>query len=281
MSAARRGEHGSEPRTSEQRDGGLDVSRVDIRLDGTLIIDGVDCSVAAGTFSALLGPNGAGKSTLLAVLAGVERAQRGSIRFAGVELHGMPRRQRAQTVSFVEQEASTELALTVRQVVELGRTPYQTLWGDESADDAAVVAAALESTGLTPFAARTFVSLSGGERQRVLLAKALAQEPRLLLLDEPTNHLDVSAQLSTLSLVRSLTGPETGGVTVLAALHDLNLAAAYCDHVIVLRRGRAYAAGPTETVLTPELIRDVYGVRADVLRNPSTGRPVIAFSPPA
>jgi iron complex transport system ATP-binding protein len=281
MSAARRGEHGSEPRTSEQRDGGLDVSRVDIRLDGTLIIDGVDCSVAAGTFSALLGPNGAGKSTLLAVLAGVERAQGGSIRFAGVELHGMPRRQRAQTVSFVEQEASTELALTVRQVVELGRTPYQTLWGDESADDAAVVAAALESTGLTSFAARTFVSLSGGERQRVLLAKALAQEPRLLLLDEPTNHLDVSAQLSTLSLVRSLTGPETGGVTVLAALHDLNLAAAYCDHVIVLRRGRAYAAGPTETVLTPELIRDVYGVRADVLRNPSTGRPVIAFSPPA
>jgi iron complex transport system ATP-binding protein len=254
---------------------------VDIRLDGTLIIDGVDCSVAAGTFSALLGPNGAGKSTLLAVLAGVERAQRGSIRFAGVELHGMPRRRRAQTVSFVEQEASTELALTVRQVVELGRTPYQTLWGDESADDVAVVAAALESTGLTPFAARTFVSLSGGERQRVLLAKALAQEPRLLLLDEPTNHLDVSAQLSTLSLVRSLTGPETGGVTVLAALHDLNLAAAYCDHVIVLRRGRAYAAGPTETVLTPELIRDVYGVRADVLRNPSTGRPVIAFSPPA
>lgn len=262
---------------------GLDVSRVDIRLDGTLIIDGVDCSVAAGTFSALLGPNGAGKSTLLAVLAGVERAQGGSIRFGGVELHGMPRRQRARTVSFVEQEASTELALTVRQVVELGRTPHRTLWGDESADDAAVVTEALESTGLTPFAARTFVSLSGGERQRVLLAKAFAQEPRLLLLDEPTNHLDVSAQLSTLSLVRSLTARETGGdtgVTVLAALHDLNLAAAYCDHVIVLRRGAVFAAGPTETVLTPELIRDVYDVRADVLRNPTTGRPVIAFSPP-
>ena len=272
-----------------ENDDGLDVSRVDIRLDGTLIIDGVDCSVAAGTFSALLGPNGAGKSTLLAVLAGVERAQGGSIRFGGFELHGMPRRQRARTVSFVEQEASTELALTVRQVVELGRTPHQTLWGDESADDAAVVTEALESTGLTPFAARTFVSLSGGERQRVLLAKAFAQEPRLLLLDEPTNHLDVSAQLSTLSLVRSLTaagtaiGTGTGtdtGVTVLAALHDLNLAATYCDHVIVLRRGTVFAAGSTETVLTPELIREVYGVRADVLRNPTTGRPVIAFSPP-
>jgi iron complex transport system ATP-binding protein len=285
MSAARRPERDTDEQLqADDRSGdGLDVSRVDIRLDGTLIIDGVDCSVAAGTFSALLGPNGAGKSTLLSVLAGVGRAQGGSIRFGGVELHGMPRRQRARTVSFVEQEASTELALTVRQVVELGRTPYQTLWGEGSADDAAVVTESLESTGLTPFAARTFVSLSGGERQRVLLAKALAQEPRLLLLDEPTNHLDVSAQLSTLSLVRSLTARETDGetgVTVLAALHDLNLAAAYCDHVIVLHRGRVFAAGPTETVLTPKLIREVYDVQADVLRNPTTGRPVIAFSPP-
>jgi iron complex transport system ATP-binding protein len=258
--------------------GGLDASRVDIRIDGTLIIDGVDCTVAAGTFSALLGPNGAGKSTLLAVLAGIERAQAGSIRFDGAELHELPRRQRARTISFVEQEASTELALTVRQVISLGRTPYQSLWGDESADDAAVVTTALLSTGLTAFAARHFVSLSGGERQRVMLAKALAQQPRLLLLDEPTNHLDISAQLSTLALIRSLTS-DGDGVTVLAALHDLNLAASFCDHVIVLRQGRAFAAGPTETVLTPELIHEVYGVRADVLRNPSTGRPLIAFSP--
>lgn len=260
--------------------GGLDAARVDIRIDGTLIIDGVDCTVEAGTFSALLGPNGAGKSTLLAVLAGIERADAGSISFGGVELRGMPRRQRAQTISFVEQEATTELALTVRQVVALGRTPYQSLWGDESADDAAVVDDALASTGLTPFAARTFVSLSGGERQRVMLAKALAQEPRLLLLDEPTNHLDVSAQLATLALIRSLSDAgNDSGMTVLAALHDLNLAAAYCDHVIVLRRGTVFAAGLTERVLTTELIAEVYGVRADVLRNPSTGRPVIAFSP--
>ncbi len=270
---------------------GLAASRVDIRIDGTLIIDGVDCTVAAGTFSALLGPNGAGKSTLLAVLAGIERPQGGSIRFGGEELQALPRRQRARTVSFVEQEASTELALTVRQVIALGRTPYQSLWGDESADDAAVVTAALTSTGLTPFAERHFVSLSGGERQRVMLARALAQQPQLLLLDEPTNHLDIHAQLSTLQLIRSLTSVRGSasdamdavdagsGVTVLAALHDLNLAAAFCDHVIVLCRGRVFAAGPTETVLTPELIGTVYGVRADVMRNPSTGRPLVAFSP--
>ncbi|MEO7121976.1 MAG: ATP-binding cassette domain-containing protein [Lacisediminihabitans sp.] len=256
---------------------GLEASRVDIRIDGTLIIDEVDCTVSPGTFSALLGPNGAGKSTLLAVLAGIERAQSGSIRFDGSELQSLPRRQRARTVTFVEQEASTELALTVRQVVALGRTPYQSLWGDETADDAAVVTSVLKSTGLEDFAHRHFVSLSGGERQRVMLAKALAQQPRLLLLDEPTNHLDISAQLSTLALIRSLTSPGSK-VTVLAALHDLNHAASYCDHVIVLRQGRVYAAGPTETVLTPELIGEVYGVRADILRNPSTGRPAISFS---
>ena len=239
------------------------------------------------------------------MLAGIERAQGGSVLFGGDDLHRMPRRQRARTIGFVEQEASTELALTVRQVVALGRTPYQSLWGDESADDAAVVTAVLASTGLVSFSDRLFVSLSGGERQRVMLAKALAQEPLLLLLDEPTNHLDISAQLSTLALIRSLTDSDktrrnqdvgaedglarrgfevggfeaSGGMTVLAALHDLNLAAAFCDHLIVLRRGRVFAAGPTETVLTPELVHDVYGVRADVLRNPTTGRPVIAFSP--
>jgi iron complex transport system ATP-binding protein len=255
---------------------GLEASRVDIRIDGTLIIDEVDCTVERGTFSALLGPNGAGKSTLLAVLAAVEKATAGSIRFGGAGLREMHRKERARTVSFVEQEATTELALTVREVVALGRTPYQSLWSDEGPDDAAIITRALEQADMAPFASRNFVNLSGGERQRVLLAKALAQQPELLLLDEPTNHLDISAQLSVLSL---LAGLAATGVTVLAALHDLNLAAAYCDHVVVLRHGRVFAAGPTQAVLTPELVREVYGVESSVLENPKTGRPVIAFSP--
>jgi iron complex transport system ATP-binding protein len=260
---------------SDQQTGGLEAERVRVRIDGSVIIDGVDCSVASGTFSALIGPNGAGKSTLLTALAGIEAPWSGSIHFEGEDLLTLPRKQRARTVTFVEQEAATELALTVRQVVALGRTPYQSLWSDGGPDDAAIVARALDAAQMAPFAERDFTSLSGGERQRVLLAKALAQEPRLLLLDEPTNHLDISAQLSVLSL---LGGLSTEGVTVLAALHDLNLAAAYCDTVIVLRDGLVFAAGHTETVLTPELIGEVYGVRASVLRNPLTGRPVIAFA---
>jgi iron complex transport system ATP-binding protein len=255
---------------------GLDASRIDVRIDGRLIVDGVDCTVAPGTFSALIGPNGAGKSTLLRVLAAVERPERGSVEFGGDELFGLPRRQRARVVSFVEQDSSTELSLTVRDVVALGRTPHQGLFSDPSADDDAIVAMAIEAAEVGPLADRDVTTLSGGERQRVMLAKALAQQPRLLLLDEPSNHLDIAAQLSVLGLLGTLA---ESGVTVLAALHDLNLATAYCDHVIVLRGGHVFAAGATSAVLTPALLSEVYGVRATVLEHPTTGRPLVAFSP--
>jgi iron complex transport system ATP-binding protein len=256
--------------------GGLDASRIDVRIDGRLIVDGVDCTVAPGTFSALIGPNGAGKSTLLRVLAAVERPERGSVEFGGDELFGLPRRQRARVVSFVEQDSSTELSLTVRDVVALGRTPHQGLFSDPSADDDAIVTMAIEAAEVGSLAERDVTTLSGGERQRVMLAKALAQQPRLLLLDEPSNHLDIAAQLSVLGLLGTLA---ESGVTVLAALHDLNLATAYCDHVIVLRGGRVFAAGATSAVLTPALLSQVYGVRATVLEHPRTGRPLVAFSP--
>jgi iron complex transport system ATP-binding protein len=255
---------------------GLTASRVEVRVDGTLLLDGVDCSAPVGSVTALIGPNGAGKSTLLRAIAAAEKPSAGSIRFGDADLLGLPRRQRARIVSLVEQDASTELPLTVREVVALGRTPYQSLWGDERAEDKAAVQASLQATRMDAFADREFTTLSGGERQRVLLAKALAQRPRLLLLDEPTNHLDIAAQLATLRLLGTLAG---AGVSVLAALHDLGLAGAGSDHVVVLNHGRVVCAGPTESILTPELIREVYGVEAIVLAHPQTGRPVIAFRP--
>ena len=154
--------------------------------------------------------------------------------------------------------------------------PYRSLFGDDPSDAAAIVAECLARVELGDFAAREFGSLSGGERQRVMLARALAQEPRLLLLDEPTNHLDIHAQLAVLGLLGRLAAD---GVTVVAALHDLSLAASYADYVIVLRDGRVVAAGETAQTLRPELIRDVYRVEATVLENPVTRRPVIALSP--
>ena len=184
---------------------GLALSRVDVRIDGTLLLDGVDCTAPPGSFSALIGPNGAGKSTLLRAIAAAQKTSGGTIGFEDEDLLTLPRRSRARIVSLVEQDASTELALTVREVVALGRTPYQSLWGDDGQGDRAVVAQSLIAAQMDAFADRDFTTLSGGERQRVLLAKALAQQPRLLLLDEPTNHLDISAQLATLRLL-SCTG---------------------------------------------------------------------------
>ena len=255
---------------------GLDARRVDLRIDGRLIVDGVDCTVAAGTFSALIGPNGAGKSTLLRVLAAVDRPEEGTVRFGPDDLFALSRRQRARLVGFVEQDSGTELSLSVREVVALGRIPHQGFFGDATADDHAVIESALDAADVRALAERDITTLSGGERQRVLLARALAQQPRLLVLDEPSNHLDIAAQLAVLGLLRSLA---SSGVTVLAALHDLNLASAYCDHVIVLRNGVVFAAGPTAEIITPRLVRAVYGVRATVLEHPQTGRPMVAFGP--
>ncbi|TBN58477.1 ATP-binding cassette domain-containing protein [Glaciihabitans arcticus] len=245
-----------------------------VSVGGKLIIDGIDCTVPPGSLAALIGPNGAGKSTLLRALAAVEKPQSGSVSFDGSELYGMPRRERAKLAAFVEQDAATELSLTVEAVVALGRMPHLSLW--QAPDDASrtAVTDALDAVGMREFAGRDVTTLSGGERQRVLLAKALAQQARLLLLDEPTNHLDIRAQLSTLALLRSVAST---GVTVLAALHDLGLAAAWCDSVIVVADGRVVAAGETAATLTPELIRDVYGVRATVFTDPASGRPVIGF----
>jgi len=253
--------------------GGLAVEDLRVSLGGRRILDAVSLGAPPGSITALVGPNGAGKSTLIRGVAGLVPAV-GSVTLDGVNLLGLGRRERARRVAVVEQELSSELPLTVRDAVELGRTPHRGMFGG-SAADADVVAGALDATGTAGFAERRLETLSGGERQRVHLARALAQEPRLLLLDEPTNHLDVRAQLDAFAVLRRLAD---GGVTVLAALHDLTLAAGLADHVVVLAGGEVVASGAPAAVLTPELIGEVYGVSAVVLTHPSTSRPVIAFT---
>lgn len=253
---------------------GLIAERVTITADGRTLVDGVDCSAPAGALTALIGPNGAGKSTLLRGLAIVHSADTGDITFDGADLRRMPRRTRARALAFVEQDTSNTTAMTVRTVVALGRLPHENRWGDGDTAAAEIVAEAMTRAGVESLAERDFATLSGGERQRVVLARALAQAPKLLLLDEPTNHLDVAAQLDVLGLLRSLAG---SGVAVLAALHDLSLAAAHADRVVVLRQGVVVAAGHTRAVLTPKLIREVYGVSATILEHPTTGAPVITY----
>jgi len=231
--------------------------------------------VPAGAVGALLGPNGAGKSTLLHLIAGIEHADAGAARLGDRDLAALRRRDRARVIALAEQEVQDAPGLRVAEVIALGRTPYLGAFAGASDRDRDVVERALSELGLMELADREYAALSGGERQRVNLARAIAQEPELLLLDEPTNHLDVHAQLTMLGLLRALA---RGGLTVLAALHDLSLAAGYADHVIVLAEGRVRAAGAPADVLTPALIREVWGVEADVLEHPATGRPLIAFS---
>jgi iron complex transport system ATP-binding protein len=226
----------------------------------------------------LIGPNGAGKSTLLRSILGLTPLASGSVTFGDADLLAMPRRSRAQFAAFVEQSGATDARLTAREVVLLGRIPFQTVWQvSPSPDDTGIADAALAAVDMTTFADRLYHTLSGGEQQRIQVARSLAQQPRLLLLDEPTSHLDVHAQLAILSLLRQRA---RAGATVLLALHDLNLAAAFCDNLAVLHDGRQVAAGTPDEVLTPALLRSVYGVSATVLRHPGNGRPLIAYDLP-
>ena len=252
----------------------LSVAGVTVSVGPTGLVDAATFEVPAGTVTALLGPNGAGKSTRLRALSGIHRPDAGSVIFDGDDLLALPRRERARRVALVEQDATTELPLTGRAVAALGRTPHEALLGGGDPSSDHVVDAALADAGALPFADRAVPTLSGGERQRVLLARALAQEPRLLLLDEPMNHLDIAAQLDVLALLGRLAA---SGVTVLAAMHDLALAAAHASHVVVLSRGAVVASGPTAEVLTPARIQDVYGVRAAWTTNPVTGEPLLAL----
>jgi len=262
---------------------GLDAARVSWSAAGRLILDGVDVTAPAGAVTGLLGPNGSGKSTLLRAIAGVQAPSDGAtgpgarVVFAGTDLLALPRRRRARTLAFVEQEASTDLPVTAGDAVLLGRIPHRSLLAGDSADDRAAARRALDDVGAAHLADREVTTLSGGERQRVHMARALAQEPALILLDEPTNHLDIAAQLDALRLLRDLADR---GVTVLAALHDLQLAAQHCDHVVLLSGGRVVAAGDVRDVLVPDVLDPVYGVRTEVLTHPRTGRPVLTFTQP-
>ncbi len=220
----------------------------------------------AGTVTGLLGPNGSGKTTLLHVMAGLRRAGGGGVLLDGEDVHRMPARTRARRVAVLEQHVSTNLPLTGRQIVELGRIPHRGRWPAGREEGAAEIAEGMRLAGVAHLADQAWSTMSGGERQRVQLARALAQRPSVLMLDEPTNHLDLAHQIDLLARVREL------GLTVVAALHDLDLAAAFCDRLVVLRDGAVVAAGAPAEVLTPALIDDVYGVETTVGRHERSGR---------
>ncbi len=250
----------------------LAAENVHVRLGGTSVVRGVSLLAEEGQVLGLVGPNGCGKSTLLRTMYRARRPASGTVRLGTDDLWAMPRREIARSVAVMTQEGSGEFDLDVVDVVMLGRLPHHSGLAADTPHDFELVHTALQRVGAGHLAARMFAGLSGGEKQRVLLARCLAQEPRTLVLDEPTNHLDIAFQHELLAIVRGLNR------TVVVALHDLNLALAYCDVVAVMQAGQLVAQGPPADVLTPVLVRDVFGIEADVLSHPRSGRHVLAFT---
>lgn len=226
---------------------------------------------------ALIGPNGSGKTTLLRLLSGFLRPDRGEVRLRGTPLTQYSRREVARRVAVVPQTLEVPFAFTVEELVLMGRTPYLSPWRGPGPKDAGIVRDAMERMGVSLLEDRPYPELSGGERQRAVLALALAQEPQILLLDEPTAHLDINHQVEVLDLIRSLN--REAGLTVAAAMHDLNLAALYFERLLLLQGGRIVADGPPEEVLQAEKIGRAFGAEVRIQPHPVRGVPQVILLP--
>lgn len=241
------------------------------------VLAGASVAVRPGEFVAVVGPNGSGKTTLLRAMSRVLPPREGAVALEGRDLYALSARESALAIAVVPQETSIEFEFTCGEVVLMGRSPRIGRFGSEGDRDLAVARESMERTGTWELRDRPITELSGGERQRVILARAFAQEPRVLLLDEPTAHLDLAYQVQVLRLVRAMRDERK--VAVLATLHDLNLAAAVADRVVLLSKGRVVAEGAPEKVLSEDVLRPVFGPELKVGLHPGTGRPYVYVTP--
>jgi len=251
----------------------IELVKISFAFNARPVLDTISLRVAAGERTAVIGPNGVGKTTLLRVISGVLTPGKGSVRIDGCPLSSIPRRELARKIAVVPQEFAAPFAFTARELVELGRTPHLRFWAGAGRADRHAVNRAMELTDTTPFRDRTVNELSGGERQRLRIAMALAQEPKILLLDEPTQQLDITRQAEILDLVSELNSGQH--LTVVAAIHDLNLAARYFKRLIVLRGGSVLADGSPTEVLSRDLLQKAYEGPVEVSPSNTDHLPVI------
>ena len=251
----------------------LQVEGMSFSYDEQQLIGDIYLNVAKGEFVGIIGPNGSGKSTILKNLYRALKPDHGAVLFDKEDLYKMNTKATAKKIGVVGQENSVPFDFKVEEIVAMGRSPHKKLFDGDTATDQKIVKNALHQTGIEHMAKRNYLQLSGGEKQRVIIARVLAQQTDFLLLDEPTNHLDIRYQLQMFDLMKEL------GVTVLSTIHDLNIAALYCDRIYVLKEGRLFKAGTPEEVLTPTIIRDVYGVQVDVIVHPITNKLSITYLP--
>lgn len=240
---------------------------VEAGYGGPPVLRGISLTLAQGSFTALIGPNGGGKSTLLRTVCRMVKPSRGSALLVGKDLGLLSQAEVARTVGFVPQFSQTDLEFTVQDVVLMGRYPYLRGMQRPGPGDLALTEDAMQATAVSHLRHRRLAELSGGEAQRAMIARCLAQRPRLLVLDEPTSHLDLAYQVEILALLKELN--EREGLSILAVLHDLNLATQFFSHFLLMSGGRITADGGVDTVLSPDLLRQAYGVEIDVLRDGS------------
>ena len=255
----------------------LDVSHITAGYPNRTVLRDLSLRAQGGQVLGVIGANGAGKTTLLRVIGGTLPARAGSVHLAGLDLGRLDARGRAKKVAVVPQGARLPEAFSVAEVVLLGRTPYLSLLGRESAEDRRIAREAMTQTDTLQLAERRIGELSGGEQQRVLVARALTQQPQVLLLDEATAHLDLKHQAEILGLARKMAHERN--LIVIAALHDLNLAALFADRLALLRNGELLALAEPSAVLTPALLKQAYDIPVIVSSHPIHHTPLVALAP--
>ena len=263
---------------ADGRDPAVDARNVTFAVEAATLLDSVGLHAGRGELVGLIGPNGSGKSTFLHTVSGLLRHQSGTVALSGVDLRAMSPKEVAAGLSLVPQIAPYTHGFTSMELVLMGRYPHMGRFQLEGQEDDQIARKAMRLTETEQYADRTLDTMSGGERQRVFVSRALAQQPRVLLLDEPTSNLDVLHQLKVFDLVRRLVDD---GLTAIAAIHDLNLAARYCDRMVLLSGGRVLAEGTPEQVLVQETVREAFGVESSVYRDPVTGALAISVIGPA
>jgi len=248
----------------------LESKELSFNYDRKVVLDGVSFEVRKGEILGILGPNGCGKTTLLKNLNKNLSPAGGCILLDGEDLEDIAKRDIARKIAVVPQTNEIHFAFTVRDMVAMGRMPFQGMLSGENAEDKEIIDRAIERTGLTQLADRHINTMSGGERQRVIIARAIAQTPQIILMDEPTLHLDISMQFDALDLIRELA--KESGLTVVIVSHDLPMVARYCDRILMIHDHRIHAIGTPEEVLTPDNMRIVFRLDAELQKDPKTGK---------
>ncbi|WP_394126770.1 Fe(3+) dicitrate ABC transporter ATP-binding protein FecE [Vibrio hepatarius] len=235
------------------------------------IIHDLDLAIPEGKITALIGPNGSGKSTLLKTLCRINKSFEGALSVLGKPIKSYPDKELAKHISLLPQVLTTPEDITVRRLVEYGRSPYLSYWGKLSQQDHQKVDQAIEETQIQDLVDKKVDALSGGQRQRVWIAMVLAQDTPIVMLDEPTTYLDLSHQVELMKLIQKL---NASGKTIIVVLHDLNQACRYCDHLVVLKSGKIAVTGTPETVFTESLLKDVFDLDAVVMSDPISSKPM-------